>query len=168
MHLGEPFSALYRQGGHTGLIGDVDRTEGPAVNLQCLFVGLGGVAGSLIVGVGLDDGGIRQPVFHQILYPGSRKNVWSFGLAGVKLNGDLAGQHRCDPVIDLFQSFCAQIASKKYDGLSAGPLLVGDVSAAVCSCNRSVRIHGEPSFWSFLILLSWSGTVLLFAYPAQF
>ena len=100
-HLREPLSAFHRQKRGAVLVQDVHRGEGPAVHFQSLPVVFRGVAVAVVVGVGLDDGSLRETLRDQLLHPGAGDDVRSLGFAGVELDAHAAGKVCADLVIDL-------------------------------------------------------------------
>jgi len=59
-HLREPLAALHREHHGAVLVQDVHRAEGPAVDLQGLSVLFCCVAVAVVIGVGLQNGGLGQ------------------------------------------------------------------------------------------------------------
>ena len=59
-HLVEPFATLYRKVQDVLFIQDVHRAESPTVDFQSLAMKFGRIAVSIVVGVGLDDGGFGK------------------------------------------------------------------------------------------------------------
>lgn len=146
VHLVKPLAALYREGGHALLIGDVHGAEGPAVDFQRLAVLLGGVAAAFVEGVGLDDRRIRQAGGEKLLHPGAGQEVRPFGLAGVQLNGDLALQHGGDAVIEFLEPLFGEVTREEDDGALARALFKGDVAVAANTGDGIFHAHVYRSF----------------------
>ena len=153
VHLLKPLAALDGERGHAVLVGDVHRAEGPAVDGQGLAVLLGGVAAALIIGVGLDDGGFGQARSEQLLHPGAGDDVGSLSLAGVELDRHLAGQHRGDLVVDLFEPLLRQVAGEEHHGTLPRALFKGDVQVAPGPGNRLLFRHCRSSLNTVSVII---------------
>ena len=154
-HAVEPFAAFHRQGQGVLLVHDVHGAEGPSVDLQSPAVLLGGVAVADIVGIGLDNSGIRDIFLNQLLHPGARDNVRAVLLAGMQFHGHTAHDVAAYRLVGLSQSLRAEVTGKINNRLVAGTLLVGHILVAVLSghwlsllsvlgtCRRPCRQHAR-------------------------
>ena len=139
-HVLEPVAACNGQKRGAVLVHDVDGAEVPAIGGDGLAVLFGGVAVTLIVGVGLDDAGLRQVLLHQLAHPLARDDVGAVGLAGVELDAGLAADVGVDLGVCLAKALGREVAGEVDDGLVAGALGVRDVAVAVGRCGVC---HGD-------------------------
>ena len=92
------------------VVDDVDRCEGPAIDLQRFPVLGGRVAVAFIIGVCFDDRGIRDFLFKEFLDPRARQDVRAVLFAGVQLDGDLACQVCTNLFINLLEPFGGKVS----------------------------------------------------------
>ena len=117
-HLLEPLAAVNGQKGRALGIHDVHGAEGPAIHLQCLAMLLGGVAVTLVIGVGLDYVGALQVLLHQGFHPFAGDDVGAVLLARVELDAHAAFDLAIDLFIGLDQALGGEIAGKIDHGLA--------------------------------------------------
>ena len=148
MHLCEPLAVMHRQCGNTLFIHDIDRTERPAVCLECFSVVFCRITSAIIVGVRLDDRAlILEPLIKKTSYPRTRDDVRALRLAGVKLDCNLTSEITAHPVIHPDESLRTQISRKINDRFLTCSFLVRDVNITACSrllCCHMVLLSFMP------------------------
>ena len=148
-HSVEPFAAFDRK--HRGAVGfvvdDVDRCEGPAIDLQRFPVLGGRVAVAFMIGVCFDDRGIRDFLFKEFLDPRARQDVRAVLFAGVQLDGDLACQVCTNLFINLLEPFGGKVSCEIDDRFISFSFFVRNVMISAgswfCFCHNSSSFGGR-------------------------
>ena len=98
----------------------VDNFDGsdfrPAVHANGFQMFFGAVAIAGVVRIRLDNRGAGNVFFNEMFHPGARQNIRPVFLAGVKLDGDAAGDVSVHFFISFFEPFSGEIAGEIYDG----------------------------------------------------
>ena len=152
-HLCEPFPPGHREEDSPLRVHNIHRGKGPAVDAQGFPVLFRGVPVPGIVGIGLNNGPVGQPVRHKGLDPVPGDDVGAVLLPGVELHGHPALQGALDAPADVYQASRRQIAGKVYRRLSAGALFIGDIVVPACAGNCLLCRHLR--YLSFLFIYMW-------------
>ena len=143
-HLFEPLAAFHRKHGRAFRVGNVHGREGPSVHLQRLFVLLGGIAVTLIIGVGLNDRGVRKPLLEQFPDKGTGNDVGAVLFACVELDRDPAFQNLTYFVEDPDQAFRGKVPGEIHDRTVSGSLVKRNILVSACSGFDNFICHMVP------------------------